>query len=151
MIKVKWVWKISKSPSAEVPSLFLLCSFLSSPILVRRKMGETWEELGRNLGGTWEEQSACADGLTVILNHFPSANLSVGLIDRSNLVGETGRWWAKGSKLVRRTRTKEKVSVISMWNLISHQIWLTVILNHFPSAKLLIFSHMAMACPPYRG
>ena len=75
------------SPSAEVSSSLLLCSFLSSPILVCRK----WEELGRNMGGTWEEQSACADGLTVILNHFPSANLSVGLIDRSNLVGETGR------------------------------------------------------------
>ena len=39
------------SPSAEVSSSLLLCSFLSSPILVCRK----WEELGRNLGGTWEE------------------------------------------------------------------------------------------------
>ena len=40
------------SPSAEVSSSLLLCSFLSSPILVCRKMGGTWEELGRNLGGT---------------------------------------------------------------------------------------------------
>ena len=36
------------SPSAEVSSSLLLCSFLSSPILVCRKMGGTWEELGLN-------------------------------------------------------------------------------------------------------
>ena len=29
---------------------------------------------------------------------FALGNSSKGLIDRSNLVGETGRWWAKGSK-----------------------------------------------------
>ena len=29
---------------------------------------------------------------------FALENSSKGLIDRSNLVGETGRWWAKGSK-----------------------------------------------------
>ena len=69
------------SPSAEVSSSLLLCSFLSSPILVCRK----WEELGRNMGGTWEEQSACADGLfweTVPVSDFQGQSYSFFLIGK---------------------------------------------------------------------
>ena len=55
---------------------------------------------------------------------------------RSSSDGNGARFYFPSVKLVRRTRTKEKVSVISMGNEVSHKKWLTVIVNHFSSAKL---------------
>ena len=106
-----WFWKIFKSPSAEVPSSLLLCSFPSFPILVRRKMGGTWEEHGRNMGGTIR---MCGRAFlwNVARLRFTSLRSSPsGFTDKVASVNESFGRISK-CKFVRRTRTQEIVLVV---------------------------------------